>query len=246
MTTKLEEFLWQDWRTYAGAAMAATLAYEMPIPASEYLDLGESVANVLLRFNIAELRPLAAGVTPELVVESGPDESGPWRELRRTRVVGDMELLFSGMVTQGAEGPDRLIRTRIDSPNVPWVSTYRATAEAPGDCGCGTSPTGGGTGGQPFSEWIPWNSIRGNGSGAPVTLVTDASQYWQTRGLERALVQVEASLLSGATIHIQGAFGQEGPWLGVLTVGATTNYVLASTGLDVEEDPGRPLYPWLR
>ena len=77
MTTKTEELLWQDWRTYAGAPMAATLSYEMPIPATEYLDLGESIPDVLLRLTVTELRALATGSTPLLLVESGPDESGP-------------------------------------------------------------------------------------------------------------------------------------------------------------------------
>jgi hypothetical protein len=211
-SNKLEEVIWEDWVTRAGVT---TTDYTFVQAADGWLQLDERAELDLLVEILSLGQPLslalATGVT--LHIETAFSEEGPWNRLASY----DAATLVNLRLTSDPNAPyalARFLRYVIEGAE-PWQSTFRLSAYVP--TGSGTVPRNNSDRSHAGECLSHWTSYRGSMAtsevgDAAILGVQPAPEQLGTDELEYLVLEPEITMLSGCTLMIESAFGEDGPF----------------------------------
>lgn len=212
MGAKLEEVIWQDWVTRAGVT---TTDYNFVQEAFDWLQLDERAELDVLVEILSLGSPLSlatvAGVTFHL--ETAFSEEGPWNRLASYGAA----TLVNLRLTSDPNAPyalARFLRYVIEGA-VPWQATYRLSAYVP--VGSGALPRNNSDYAHSGEYLTPWTAYRGSvatseAGDAAILGVQPAPEQLGTDELEYLVLEPEITMLSGCTLIIESAFGEDGPF----------------------------------
>lgn len=226
---KLEEVIIQDWCTRIGVTM---VDYTFNQSADSWLQLDDrrELDVIVEILSIGEALTLTAVTGVTFSVQTAFSEEGPWHTIAALTSPTVALLRFTS--DPNAPFPvARFIRYAIDAER-PWQTTFRVTAYVPPNSG----PL-------PFNEadnvhvgerLAPWTAYRGtvptSQAGYGTTGIQSAAEYLATDELQYLVLQPEITGIQGATLHLEVAFGEDGPWRSVAayTQPITADQVLLS------------------
>jgi hypothetical protein len=212
VAAKLEEVIWQDWVTRSGVT---TTSYTFVQAADGWLQLDDRSELDILVEILSLGSPLSLATTAGITfhIETAFQEQGPWNRL--ASYAGPT--LVNLRLTSDPNAPyalARFLRYVIEGAE-PWQATYRLSAYVP--TGSGSIPFNDSDSSHQGEYLSPWTTYRGSvattDTGDSVSVgVQSAAEQLGTDELAYLVLEPEITMLSGCTLLIESAFGEDGPF----------------------------------
>ncbi len=187
----------------SGVAMGST--YDLTMPSEEYLDLGDTT-ELQVHTNILSI------VNATLTLQTAMNTEGPWTDVQSYTGPTDTTILVTSEVDTDFD-LQRFLRWEMEAPSSTWRSSFRI----------GVKPKRGSLksnvrlpvdipekGEVELTEWTAYKVGFTASSTAPV--VQDRNEWVDTDEMRYLVLETEALLLSAATLVLENAFSDEGPW----------------------------------
>jgi len=197
-----EELVWQGWRTMAGVTISG---FSLTTSSEDYLDLGDTTS-LEVHTHLLNIE----GAT--LALQTASSEEGPWESLQSYTAATDASIIVNSAVSSNHE-LERYLRWEITAPTE-WQATFRITVAAPAGQVMGGHvelPV------DPYErgavELAEWTSYRvAYTTSSTTNVIADREDWLDTDEMRYLNLETEATLLSAATLVLESAFSEEGPW----------------------------------
>ena len=223
-----EEEVWQRWKTVAGQP---TSNYKFIQAGFEWLDLLDD-PQVELRTDILAITGWTGVGGATFLIETATSVEGPWFPVLAYTQATQQSVVLSTEPNVLNE-LQRYLRWSVDAPNNPWAITFKLAVVGASDA---TGPTDAEEINQ-AGEIQPWYSVRstnayGDGTTDPEAIIQDRVHWLKTDMMRYLSVEVETPMLSAATLVLETAYAEEGPWESIAAY--TASYALERINLSWE------------
>lgn len=218
-----EEVIWQPWTTMMGVTMNPLVPpsganYQYIQPSWRWLDLSNrDYVDILLEIlGIGVAGTVATHADLSLAIQTANGEDGLWGSTV-TFTAATMTMMRFTTDPNSAFPVGRFLRMAVIPGTAttigPWQMTYRASAFP--DAAGGQLLFNSGVGDPSRVHANDWQCFHGSYTtqyGGSLLGIQPAEDWLRSFAFQYLVFEIEITAISGATLYMEGAFNEEGPW----------------------------------